>query len=154
MTVELVGSAAHAPHSRTFAELYAQAQQFYARQMPILDTHDTERWAAAFTTDALLELPFLTGPLPARDALARYVRAGAAARRRAGERLTHWVGLLDVHPRPDGTLHTRCSALVHAAPAAAGRRTLDVCVMEDVLVCEPDGVWRAAHRRVIRDDLA
>ncbi|MFE5602997.1 nuclear transport factor 2 family protein [Streptomyces coelicoflavus] len=153
MTVELVDTVEHTVPSRTFAALYAEIQEFYAHQMRILDAHDAERWALTFTEDAVLELPTLPGPVGARDGLARYVRAGADRQRRAGGRLDHWVGMLDVQPRPDGTLHTRCSALVYVTPGGGGPKGLHVCVMEDVLV-RTGGEWRAAHRRVTRDDLA
>lgn len=153
MTVELVRTAGTEPGSRGFAALYAQVQQFYAHQMRLLDTHDTERWADTFTEDAVLELPDRDGPVPARAGLAGYVRAGADRHRLAGGRIDHWVGRLDVLPHADGSLRTRCSALVNGAPGGAARRTLYVCVMEDVLV-RTGGAWRAAHRRVTRDDLA
>lgn len=136
---------------RRYAALYAQAQHFYTRHMRILDTHDTERWADTFTEDAVLELPGRPGPGPARAQLHRYARTGAQRHRRAGGRLDHFVGRLDVWPRPDGSLHTRCSALAYVATPGV-RHVLAVCVMEDVLV-RAGGRWRIAHRRVTRDDL-
>ncbi|MFD7676904.1 nuclear transport factor 2 family protein [Streptomyces sp. NPDC060187] len=164
MTVELMATAEHAPHREEFAALYAQVQQFYAQQMRILDADadaDADavadggeaRWAATFTEDAVVELPLLPAPLRARAGLTHYARAAAERRRRAGSRLHHWVGMLDVRPRPDGTLHTRCSALAHATPPGATSKVLYVCVMEDVLV-RARGTWRTAHRRITRDDLA
>jgi hypothetical protein len=148
----LVGTAERTLSSREFAALYAQVQQFYAHQMQLLDAHDTACWAGTFTEDAVLELPFLAEPVGARAGLARYVRAGAARLRRAGSRLNHWVGMLDVRPQADGSLHTRCSALVYATPIGGGSKVLYVCVMEDVLI-RSRGRWRTAHRRVTRDDL-
>ncbi|MFE6848161.1 nuclear transport factor 2 family protein [Streptomyces sp. NPDC057686] len=153
MAVELVVTAERTLQSHEFAALYAQAQQFYTLQMQILDAHDTERWADTFTEDAVFEGPSPAVPVPARTGLARYERAGAAARRLAGSPLSHWVGMLDVRPRADGSLHTRCSAVAHATPTGGGSRVLYVCVMEDVLV-RSRGEWRIAYRRVIRDDLA
>ncbi|OIK05286.1 nuclear transport factor 2 family protein [Streptomyces monashensis] len=139
--------------SQEFAALYAEVQRFYAHQMRILDAHDAERWAGTFTEDAVFELPSLSGPLRARAGLARYVRAGEARQRRVGNRLHHWIGMLDVRPQADGSLHTRCSALVYVTPRGGSSRVLYVCVMEDVLV-RIRGRWRTAHRRVTRDDLA
>lgn len=153
MTVEMVSTAERGLRSQKFAALYAQAQEFYGQQMRILDTHDTERWAATFTEDALLELPFLPGPVDARSGLARYTRAGAARQRASGVRLDHWVGMLDVRPRPDGSLHTRCSALAYVTPGTGAAKVLYVCAMEDVLVHTRAGL-RIAHRRVTRDDLS
>lgn len=153
MTVELVGSAERTIHSHRFAALYAQVQRFYADQMQILDAPDTGRWAATFTEDAVLELPALPGPVSVRAGLAGYVHASTERRRRTDGTLRHWVGMLDVRPQEDGSLHTRCSALVHAMPSGGGAKVLYVCVMEDVLV-PSRGEWRAARRRVTRDDLA
>lgn len=156
MTAELLGSTDSTERTLErgeFAALYAQAQHFYAHQMQILDAHDGERWAQAFTEDAVFELPHLPGPAGPRTGLAHYARAAADRSRRAGDGLRHFVGMLDVRPQPDGTLHTRCSALVHAAPPGTASKALYVCVMEDVLV-HTHGTWRTAHRRIIRDDLA
>ncbi|KUM99176.1 hypothetical protein AQI95_40515 [Streptomyces yokosukanensis] len=153
MAVELAGTAEHRFQGQEFAALYAQAQQFYVHQMKILDAPDAERWADTFTEDALLELPSLPAPVDARAGLGRHVRAGAERQRRAGGRLDHWVGMLDVQPQADGSLHTRCSALVYATPGGDSSKVLYVCVMEDVLV-RAGGRWRIAHRRVTRDDLA
>ncbi|MFB8246275.1 nuclear transport factor 2 family protein [Streptomyces sp. NPDC055952] len=152
MTAELIDTTGTLP-GREFAALYAQAQQFYTHQMRLLDTHDTEQLTSSFTEDAVLELPGSTGPVPVRAQLARYVRAGAQRQRRAGGRLHHWVGKLDVRPRADGSMRTRCSALAYVTALDGGAPVLSVCVMEDVLV-RVGGQWRITHRRVSRDDLA
>ncbi|MFF3446828.1 nuclear transport factor 2 family protein [Streptomyces sp. NPDC002667] len=153
MTAELLDTAEHPPPAGEFATLYAQAQVFYAHQMRLLDTHDTGRWAETFTENALLHLPSPSGPLRARAALESYVRAGAVRRRQAGGRLDHWVGMLDVRPQTDGSLHTRCSALAYLTPGHGGPKALHVYAMEDVLVRRA-GRWHIAHRRITRDDLA
>ncbi|MFG2313284.1 nuclear transport factor 2 family protein [Streptomyces sp. NPDC048566] len=149
MTVELTSTAEPELQRLEFAALYAQAQQFYAHQLRLLDARDPDRWAETFTEDAVLEPPLGAAPVRARTGIARY----GAARRRAGRRPRHWVGLLDVRPRPDGALRTRCSALVHGTPDGGASKVLYVCVVEDVLVCGRGG-WRTAHRLVVRDDLA
>jgi hypothetical protein len=151
MTVELVVAGEHPTPSQEFAALYGQVQQFYARQLRLLDTHDVPSLAASFTEDAVLVLPAPATPLPVCEAFARYPRAGAARLRGSGARLTHWLGMLDVQPRAE-SLHVRCSALVHQRPVTGGSRILYVCVMQDVLV-HTAGTWRIAHRRVTRDDL-
>ncbi|MGA5417919.1 nuclear transport factor 2 family protein [Streptomyces pseudogriseolus] len=153
MNVEFAGTTGRTLPRQRFAALYAEIQQFYGRQMEILDAHDTERWADLCTEDAVFELPSLPEPLSVRDGLDPYVRAGAERQRRAGVRIAHWVGMLDVHPRADGALHTRCSALVCPARSGGDAKVLYVYAMEDVLV-RASGGWRIAHRRVTRDDLA
>ncbi|WP_394425944.1 nuclear transport factor 2 family protein [Streptomyces sp. SGAir0957] len=152
MTVEVASAARHTLGGE-FAALYAQAQSFYGQQMRILDAHDTAALADTFTDDALLELPFLPGPMPVATGLTLWTREQATARRPAGGRLAHWIGMLDVRPQPDATVRTRCSALAYAVPPGADSRVLHVCMIEDVLRHEHD-TWLIAHRRVTRDDLA
>ncbi|MEU8465502.1 nuclear transport factor 2 family protein [Streptomyces sp. NPDC029003] len=153
MTIELVGTAERTPRSREFSVLYAEVQHFYAQQLRILDAHDAGAWPDTFTEDAVFEGPQLSAPVRVRDGLTGRVRAGAARERRAGSRLDHWIGMLDVRPQADGSLRTRCSALAYVTPGGGGSRVLYVYVMEDVLV-RTHGTWRTAHRRVTRDDLA
>ncbi|MEK8143147.1 nuclear transport factor 2 family protein [Streptomyces sp. M10(2022)] len=151
MTVESVGTAEHTLHRPRFAALYVQVQQFYAHRMQILDTHDTGRLADTYTEDAVLEPPSPAAPVRAGAGLT--TTCAPARNAGAGSRLHHWVGMLDVQPQPDGSLHTSCSALAYVTPSAGGPKVLHVCVMQDVLVrCR--GRWRTAHRRVTRDDLA
>lgn len=152
ITVELPATDEGTLARQRFAALYSEVEQFYAFQMQILDGHDSERWAALFTEDAVFELPSLAEPVLASAGLARYISAGEERQRRAGSRLNHWVGRLDVQPQADGSLRTRCSALVWVTPTGSSSKVLCVCVMEDVLV-RTRGKWRAAHRRVTRDDL-
>ncbi|MFJ5779574.1 nuclear transport factor 2 family protein [Streptomyces sp. NPDC093094] len=152
MSVDPPDTAERTLRSREFAVLYAQVQQFYGDQMRILDAHGTERWTGTFTDDAVLVPPSPSEPVRARAGVVRYLRAGAERLRRTGGRPAHWVGMLDVRPQEDGSLHTRCSALVYATPGAGGSPVLYVCVMEDVLV-RTRGTWRTAYRRVVRDDL-
>ncbi|MFF3178053.1 nuclear transport factor 2 family protein [Streptomyces sp. NPDC057900] len=132
--------------------LYAQIQQFYARQMQLFDLHEAERWAGTFTEDAVFDVPTLDEPVRGRLALASNVRRNKAQQERSGERFRHWIGMLDLRPQPDGTLHTRCYALVYVTPGQGGSAVHRVCVMEDVLV-RSRGKWRTRHRVVTRDDL-
>ncbi|MFE1250334.1 nuclear transport factor 2 family protein [Streptomyces sp. NPDC058735] len=136
-----------------FGELYAQVQQFHARQMQLFDAHDADRWAATFTEDAVFDVPTLDAPLRGRAELAANVRRNRARQERGGDRLRHWIGMLDLRPGRSDELHTRCYALVYAAPFNGPSRLLRVCVMEDLLV-RVRGNWRTRHRVVTRDDLA
>jgi hypothetical protein len=133
-----------------FGELYAQAEQFYARQLRLRVAGDAEGWADTFTPDAVLESA--GHGEPARDqAAAAGLRCDASGRGRAGAPAPrHWIGKLEVRPQDDGTLWTRCSTLVHLTPASGGTGVLHVCVMEDVLVWS-GGTWRTDRRRVLRD---
>ncbi|WP_051846245.1 nuclear transport factor 2 family protein [Streptomyces sp. NRRL F-5053] len=135
-----------------FGILYAEIQQFYSHQMQLFDAFDGARWAATFTPDAVFDVPTLERPLRGRAELAASVEHNRTQRERGGEQLRHWIGMLDLSPQPDGTLHTRCYALVHATPRGGPSRVLRVCVMRDVLV-RSRGKWRTHHRVVTRDDL-
>lgn len=144
-----VGGSAEAPD---FGALYARVQQFYAHQMQLFDAHEAERWAGTFTHDAVFEVPALAEPVRGRAGLATHVHRDRAHRARTGERLRHWIGMLDVTPQRDGTLRTRAYVLVYATPPGGGLRPHRVCVLEDVLV-RSRGRWRTSHRVVSRDDL-
>ncbi|ROQ57446.1 SnoaL-like protein [Streptomyces sp. 840.1] len=135
-----------------FGVLYAHIQQFYGRQMQLFDRHEAERWAGTFTEDAVFDVPTLDEPVRGRLALASNVRRNQAQQARSGERFRHWIGMLDLRPQADGTLHTRCYALVYVTPGQGGSAVHRVCVMEDVLV-RSRGKWRTRHRVVTRDDL-
>ncbi|MGY0490679.1 nuclear transport factor 2 family protein [Streptomyces sp. WG-D5] len=150
MTVE-------SPHAHPFTEtefgvLYAEVQWFYAHQMQLFDAHEADRWAATFTEDAVFAVPTLDAPVRGRADLAANVHRNRARQDRDGEQLRHWIGMLDVTPRPDGTLRTRAYALVYATVRGGASTVSRVCVMEDELVrCR--GKLRVRYRLVTRDDL-
>ncbi|MFE3285997.1 nuclear transport factor 2 family protein [Streptomyces sp. NPDC059233] len=136
-----------------FGVLYAGIQQFYAHQMQLFDAFRAEQWAATFTEEAVFDVPTLPEPVRGRTALAACVRHNEDVARRTGERLRHWLGMLDVEQRPDGTVRTRAYALVYMTPPDGVPKVHRVCVMEDTLV-RSRGRWRTAHRLVSRDDLS
>ncbi|MGW1076464.1 nuclear transport factor 2 family protein [Streptomyces sp. NPDC002537] len=136
------------------AELYAGIEQFYARQMGLLDQGRAEEWAATFTEDAV----FQDAAAPDRPAVGRSV-LGALARghrdRLVAERtdFRHWTGMLDVRPQPDGSLHTRTYALTLRTGL---NQPLDITasvVCRDRLV-SLDGRWLVRHRSLRRDGTA
>ncbi|MER5950763.1 nuclear transport factor 2 family protein [Streptomyces sp. NPDC001904] len=137
-----------------FAVLYAQVQQFYARQMQLFDAGDAPRWAQTFTADAVFDVPTLPAPVTGRAGLAASLTAAAGAASRCGVRLRHVVSMLDVAARGDGLVDVRCYALVYATRVGGAPRVHRVCVCEDVLVAAPGGGLLVVRRRVRRDDLA
>ncbi|PRH81132.1 hydroxylacyl-CoA dehydrogenase [Streptomyces solincola] len=155
MTTETLDRPATATDADAVADeaAYIQIQQFYARQMQLFDAFDAERWAGTFTPDAVFDLPTLDRPVRGRAELAATVRRNRAQAVRGGEQTRHWIGMLDVRPQADGTMHTRCYALVYVTPRGGEPRVQRVCVMEDVLV-RSRGKWRTRCRLVTRDDLA
>lgn len=142
----------HHPGTSWTGALYAEVQQFYARQMQLFDRHDAEHWAATFTEDAVFAVPTLDTPVRGRAGLAANVRRNRVRQEDEGVQLRHWIGMLDVAPRPDGTLRTRAYALVLATARGGDPVLSRVCVMEDELVHTPEGL-KVHHRTVTRDDL-
>lgn len=132
--------------------LYAEVQRFYARQMQQLDLGKAESWARTFTVDALFDVPTLPEPVRGRAGLLAAVERAHAQLAEAGERHRHFMGMVDVLERPDGTLDVRSYTTVYASKVGGSSRVHRVCVCEDVLVRE-DGELRVARRKVTRDDL-
>ncbi|MDG4865197.1 nuclear transport factor 2 family protein [Streptomyces sp. T-3] len=133
--------------------VYPQVQQFYAHQMQLFDSFEADRWAGTFTEDAVFNVPTLDRPVRGRAELAANVRRNKSQAARTGEQTRHWIGMVDLLPQPDGTLNTRCYALVYVTPRGGESKLLRVCVMEDILV-RSRGKWRTRYRLVTRDDLA
>lgn len=136
------------------AELYAQVQQFYARQMGLIDDGRPDEWARTFTEDAVFEeAGRLNEPVKGREAIR--VSSRARQERLDKERIDfrHWMGMLDVSPRDDGSVDARAYALVmRTAPGGA----LDVfasVLCHDRLV-PVDGGWQVRHRRLRHDGSA
>jgi|UniRef100_A0AAU3HNM3 3-phenylpropionate/cinnamic acid dioxygenase small subunit len=135
------------------AELHAEAQQFYAHQMQLLDLGEAERWAGTFTEDATFAVPTLPEPVRGRAGLVAATRRTAAGLAAAEQRHRHFIGMLDVRPRPDGAVDVRSYAIVYASQIGGESQVHRVCVCEDVLVRQ-DGELRVFARTVTRDDLA
>ncbi|MFJ6700869.1 nuclear transport factor 2 family protein [Streptomyces sp. NPDC091272] len=157
MTSLIAAAAAPAEQLTTrtteFGALYAEVQQFYAHQMQLFDSFLAEPWAGTFTQDAVFDVPTLERPLRGRTELAASVRHNEEAARRSGERMRHWLGMIDVGAHPDGSLRTRAYALVYVTTHGGSPKVHRVCVMQDTLV-RRRGSLRTAHRLVTRDDLA
>ncbi|MGW0737580.1 nuclear transport factor 2 family protein [Streptomyces sp. NPDC002851] len=144
---------AETPQQSATGAHYAEVQQFYAHQMQLLDLGESERWAETFTEDATFDVPTLPEPVRGRAGLVTATRRSAAELAAAGERHRHFIGMLDVTPRPDGTLGVRSYAVVYASTIGGSSRVHRVCVCEDVLVRSSEGQLQVATRKVTRDDL-
>jgi 3-phenylpropionate/cinnamic acid dioxygenase small subunit len=132
--------------------LYAEVQRFYARQMQQLDLGKAESWARTFTEDAVFDVPTLPEPVRGRAGLIAAVERAHAQLAEAGERHRHFMGMVDVLERADGTLDVRSYTTVYASVVGGVSRVHRVCVCEDVLVRD-GGELRVGHRKVKRDDL-
>lgn len=135
------------------AELHAEIQQFYAHQMQLLDLGEAEQWAHTFTEDATFAVPTLPEPVRGRAGLVAATSRASAELAAAGQRHRHFIGMLDVRPRPDGAVGVRSYAIVYASQVGGASRVHRVCVCEDVLLRQ-DGELRVSARTVTRDDLA
>ncbi|MER7847463.1 nuclear transport factor 2 family protein [Kitasatospora sp. NPDC096077] len=136
------------------APLHAEVQQFYAHQMQLLDLAEAERWAATFTEDATFAVPTLPEPVRGRASLIVATTRSHAELAAAGQRHRHFMGMLDVRPRPDGAVAVRSYAIVYASEIGGESRVHRVCVCEDVLVRGEGGKLQVSARTVTRDDLA
>lgn len=135
---------------RADADVYADIQHFYSRQMRLLDSGRAEEWAATFTEDGVFEET--TKPEPLRGRATVEAVARARVDQIAGDDLTrrHWLGMLEAEQAADGSVHTRFYAVAMSTPHG-GR--LDVYVSTecaDVLV-HVNGDWLVRHRRVRHD---
>ncbi|MEV5437262.1 nuclear transport factor 2 family protein [Streptomyces sp. NPDC052682] len=133
------------------ADLYTQIQQFYARQMGLLDDGRPDDWADTFTTDAVFaEASRLNEPLRGREA----IRASSRARqeRLDAEKIDfrHWLGMLDVRPQDDGSVRTRAYALAMRTPRGGRLEIFASVVCRDHLV-RVDGSWKVRQRDLTHD---
>ncbi|MFJ8888504.1 nuclear transport factor 2 family protein [Streptomyces sp. NPDC102402] len=135
------------------AVLYAEVQQYYARQMQLLDLHRPQEWAETFTEDATFDVPTLPEPVRGRAALVASTRRAHAQLAEAKEQHRHVIGMLDVRPQEDATVQVRSYAVVYASTVGQGSRVHRMCVCEDVLVRDADGRLQVRARLVTRDDL-
>lgn len=136
----------------SFAEIYAEVQQFYARHFQLLDSGQAEAWADTFTEDGYFAPETLPEPVRGREALAAGVAKSYAELEAAGEQRRHWHGMVAVDQAADGTLRVRCYALIFSTLAGGHPELRLTCLCEDVLV-KVGGAWQVRSRHVTRDDL-
>jgi 3-phenylpropionate/cinnamic acid dioxygenase small subunit len=134
-------------------ERYQQIQQFYARQMQLLDNGAGKEWADTFTEEGVFEQNVKPEPWRGREEIARRMTAGLAkvAERRLTRR--HWFGMLAAAPGKDGTVETRYYAAVYETPEGGSASLYLSTVCEDVLVWEKDR-WLVQYRWVAHDGAA
>ncbi|GGQ86058.1 nuclear transport factor 2 family protein [Couchioplanes azureus] len=137
--------------NRAFAEVYAEVQQFYARQMYLLDTGDAEQWAATFTEDGSFAPPSAPAPIRGRETLAAGAKRAAQELAEAGQRHRHLLLAIDVEPQQDDSLVVRSYAQIVATPRGGESRIHLMCETHDVLVRDGDRLL-VKDRRVTRDD--
>ncbi|ATZ29844.1 nuclear transport factor 2 family protein [Streptomyces lavendulae] len=135
------------------AALYAEVQQFYARQMNLLEGEaaDPDAWAETFTEDAVFESAGEPEPQTGREDLRETVRAGVNHIAAQGLDFRHWFGMVGVEQRPDDTLRTRYYALAMATPQGGPLKIRGSLLCHDDLVRGEDGRLLVRRRSLDAD---
>ena len=154
---------------RISADLYVEVQQFYARQMPLLEERRLPEFLQTLTDDCTLEhRPFgwrfegkaeLLKEMTERRGDAGKPLAGETSARRAREEniayydgivYRYWFDRMLIEPIDEHTLKVRYQAIV-SLTAADGKVNFEpTTVVDDVLV-RRDGQWYTRDRVVTHD---
>lgn len=140
---------AHLATRQASADLYVEIQDFYARQLPLLEERDFEAFAGTFTEDC--DFKYSAAPqVNGREELVAGMYA-TVPRAYGNSVFRHWFGHVRIEPGQDGTIQVTARAIV-SVTAEDGSVTFEPsCTVEDVFVRQ-DGVLRVKSR-VIRHDL-
>lgn len=136
----------------TRSDLYAEVQQFYARQMQELDSGKLEAYADTFTEDA--EFGHTPGREPARTR-AGIIRDLYTVHERFAEdpqQRRHLFTMMNLDPQEDGCIRSTVYALVITTRPGGKPELVRSCVVRDVLVRE-NGDLRNRSRMVEHDGL-
>ncbi|MFI8811197.1 MULTISPECIES: nuclear transport factor 2 family protein [unclassified Streptomyces] len=154
MTSTQAETTAAGPKGYVSAEVYAQVQQFYARQMGFIDDGKPDEWAGTFTEDAVFEeAGRLDEPVRGREAIRLSSRARQERLDRDQIDFRHWLSMLDVTPQDDGSLHARTYALAMRTPRGGPLDVFASVLCRDHLVVV-DGDWQVRHRNLRHDGSA
>jgi actinorhodin biosynthesis protein ActVIA len=131
--------------------LYIEVQQFYARQMRLLDIHDIDSHAKTFTEDATFEhLPGF-GPVSTRAAIGEAMlrwdrRSGDPIQRR------HCLSMLDLMPRRGGLIDASSYLIEFTIRPGAKPQIAQSCTVNDELT-RVGGQLLVRSRKVLEDRL-
>lgn len=154
---------------RVSADLYVEVQQFYARQMPLLEERRLEEFLGTLTEDGSIEHRPGGWKLEGRRQLLEEMtaRRGEAERplveeisaREAREKniayydglvYRYWFDRMRVEPVDDDTLHVRYQAIVSMTDRSGKVSFEPTTTVQDVLV-RIDGVLHTRSRIVTHD---
>ncbi|MFF4508488.1 nuclear transport factor 2 family protein [Streptomyces sp. NPDC001401] len=137
---------------QSFVGLYEQVQQFYARQMQLLDGGEVDAWADTFAEDGVFVTNAQPGPTVGRRALAAGAREAVEYLTAQGIQRRHMLGTVSVTGREGARVSVRSYVLL--VETARGGRAAVLCsaTCEDVLELGPDGL-AVLRREVSRDGL-
>ncbi|MEU8941345.1 nuclear transport factor 2 family protein [Streptomyces goshikiensis] len=153
MTVTDTAPAGTAVTGLSPAELYFQVQQFYARQMQLLDDGKAEEWALTFTEDGVFAANAHPEPAVGRAVITAAARTATDQYAAGGVQRRHWLGMVSVEERGADSVFARCYAIV-IETERGGQATLRVSTRCDDELVRENGQWLVKHRQVTRDDLA
>ncbi|MET8772661.1 nuclear transport factor 2 family protein [Streptomyces sp. NPDC004658] len=140
------------PQAGVGSDTYHEIQQFYARQMQLLDDGRVGEWAATFSPEGVFAANAHPEPTKGREAITAAARAAHEQLAAAGVRRRHWLGMVAVDGRDGTKVRARCYALVFEIPRG-GQAVLRLSTLcEDELERTEDG-WVVGYRTVTRDDL-
>lgn len=134
------------------ATVYPQIHHFYARQMRLLDEGRTAEWAATFEADGVFDANGHPEPIRGREMIESGARKASEQLAADGVQRRHWLGMLEVAERPDGTLYAQTYALILSTPKGGEPSVHMSTTCADVLVRDGESLL-VRHRTVRRDDL-
>ena len=130
--------------------MHHEVQEFYARQMWLLDSGAPDRWACTFTEDGVFAESGRGDPLVGRSAIAIAAARRAEALAADGVARRHWLGMLVVDDHGDGVATTSYSAMSILIPRSGPPRVFSGTRARDVLVRTIAG-FEVRHRVVTHD---
>ncbi|GES27534.1 nuclear transport factor 2 family protein [Streptomyces angustmyceticus] len=162
----------HRTVPRVTAELYVEVQQFYARQMPLLEARKLVEFLETMTEDGSIEHRPGGWKLAGRQQLLAEMRARRGDPERPlveeisardarehdvayydGLVYRYWFDRMHIEPAGEDTLHVRYQAIVSMTDAAGKVSFEPTTVVEDVLV-RIDGELYTRSRVVTHDSPA
>ncbi|MFF4507782.1 nuclear transport factor 2 family protein [Streptomyces sp. NPDC001401] len=138
--------------ARSWVELCLQVQQFYGRQMQLLDSGEVDAWACTFTEDCVFVSNAQPEPTVGRQALAAGARQAVEYVTAQGIRRRHVLGTVAVIGQEETTVSVRFYVLLVETPRGGQATILCSATCEDVLEVGPDGPV-VVRRVVSRDDV-
>lgn len=139
-------------NERSIDVLYHQIQQFYAKQMQLLDEGQVTGWAASFTEDGVFAVNAHPEPACGRTAICEAAQKTVKDLSAKGLVRRHWLGMLTLDPRVDGSVFARSYAQILETPCGGPTVLRMSTVCEDLLLHDGEQ-WLVRNRQVWRDDL-
>lgn len=137
--------------TRVRTELYVEVQQYYARQMRLLDSRDLRAYADTFTEDAVFVHSADREPARTRAGILNDLVEFHRQFETDPMRRRHHFTMVDVASEDDEVINTVFYALVVITRPGAKSEIRASCVVTDVLVRE-DGELRNKSRIVEIDN--